>query len=129
MHDADVLFLTGLLGKKSFPKCRKGVRVVNVARGGIIDENDLVEALESGQVGGAALDVFEKEPPTNEALLSQDRLVMTPHLGASTKEAQRKVAEEIAELFVAAAEGRPVPGLVSMCITPTCYVYMIYTIH
>ena len=87
--------------------------MVNVARGGIIDENDLAEALESGQVGGAALDVFEKEPPTNEALLNQEKLVVTPHLGASTIEAQRKVAEEIAELFVAAAEGRPVPGLVS----------------
>lgn len=107
-----ISYLTGLLNKATFMKCRKGVHIINVARGGIIDETDLADALKSGQVGGAALDVFVKEPPTDKALLSQENLVVTPHLGASTKEAQRKVAEEIAHQFVAAAEGTVVPGLV-----------------
>lgn len=102
----------GLIGESSFPKCKKGVRVINAARGGIIDENALVKALESGQCAGAALDVFEEEPLTNEALRNQDNVVLTPHLGASTKEAQTKVAEEVAQLFVAYAEGKKVDGLV-----------------
>ena len=65
-------FCTGLLGDKTFPLCKKGVYVVNCARGGIIDEASLLKALESGQCGGAGLDVFETEPPTGE--LSQDSL-------------------------------------------------------
>ncbi len=103
----------GLLNDESFAKCKKGVRVINVARGGIIDEDALVRALVSGQCGGAGLDVFVEEPPTNKALLEQDKVVFTPHLGASTKEAQKKVAEEIADEFVAMATGGQVNGLVS----------------
>ena len=105
---------TGLLGDASFGKCKKGVRVINIARGGIIDEEALVRALESGQCGGAALDVFTEEPPTNRALLDQEKVVFTPHLGASTKEAQKKVAEEIANEFVAMATGGVVNGLVCL---------------
>ena len=98
----------------TFSKCKKGVRVINVARGGIIDEEALVRALQSGQCGGAGLDVFCEEPPTNGSLLDQENVICTPHLGASTVEAQKKVAEEIADEFIALAEGRVVNGLVSI---------------
>nr|CAH7723281.1 unnamed protein product [Callosobruchus chinensis] len=85
-------------------KCKKGVRIVNVARGGIINETDLLSALNSGQCGGAALDVFEQEPPVDKItweLIKHDKVVATPHLGASTTEAQIRVAVEIAEQIVA----------------------------
>lgn len=87
--------------------------MINVARGGIIDEDALVRAVESGQCAGAALDVFCEEPPTNPLLLGSERIICTPHLGASTAEAQKKVAAEIAELFVAMAEGKEVNAVVS----------------
>lgn len=87
----------GLLNKESFGKCKKGVRVVNCARGGIIDETDLLEALNSGQCGGAGLDVFVEEPPTNLELVKHANVVAAPHLGASTKEAQSRCGREIAE--------------------------------
>lgn len=103
----------GLLNDATFSKCKKGVRVINVARGGIIDEEALVRALQSGQCGGAGLDVFCEEPPTNRSLLDQENVICTPHLGASTVEAQKKVAEEIADEFIALAEGRVVNGLLN----------------
>ena len=105
----------GLLNDETFAKCKKGVRVINVARGGIIDEAALVKALQSGQCGGAALDVYVEEPPTNSDLLDQEKIICTPHLGASTVEAQKKVAEEIALEFIAMAEGKTVNGLVRSC--------------
>ncbi|HKN46454.1 MAG TPA: phosphoglycerate dehydrogenase [Candidatus Polarisedimenticolia bacterium] len=86
-----------LLGREALERCRPGVRIINVARGGIIDESALVEALLSGHVAGAALDVFESEPPAGSPLLGLDSVVLTPHLGASTQEAQEKVAARIAE--------------------------------
>jgi len=92
-----------LLNDTVFNKCKKGVRVVNVARGGIIDEESLLRNLKSGQCGGAGLDVFVEEPPKSEyykELLSHPKMVCTPHLGASTSEAQIRVAEEIAEELV-----------------------------
>jgi D-3-phosphoglycerate dehydrogenase len=90
-----------LLDQDRIARCRKGVRIVNVARGGVVDEGALVEALKSGQVAGAALDVFEHEPPTGSPLLGLDNVVLTPHLGASTQEAQEKVAARIAEQVAA----------------------------
>ncbi len=87
-----------LLDRKAFAKMQRGVLVVNAARGGIIDEAALFEALESGQVGGAALDVFEKEPPAkDDPLLAHERLICTPHLGASTEQAQVNVSIAVAE--------------------------------
>ncbi len=87
-----------LLGADAFAKMKKGVRIINVARGGLVDEAALFHALEDGTVAGAALDVFEQEPPSaGNPLLSHPRVVMTPHLGASTKEAQERVAMQIAE--------------------------------
>jgi D-3-phosphoglycerate dehydrogenase len=90
-----------LIGREQLLRCRRGVRIINVARGGIVDEAALVEALESGQVAGAALDVFEHEPPSGSPLLRLDSVVLTPHLGGSTREAQEKVASRIAEQIAA----------------------------
>jgi D-3-phosphoglycerate dehydrogenase len=86
-----------LLGEDEFKIMKDGVRVINCARGGILDEKALEEALESGKIGGAALDVYEKEPPTESPLLKRPNVVTTPHLGASTEEAQVNVAIDIAE--------------------------------
>lgn len=89
---------TGLLGADAFAKCRRGVLVVNAARGGIVDEAALLAALESGQVGGAALDVFVHEPPpADHPLIQHPRVICTPHLGASTEQAQLNVAIQVAE--------------------------------
>jgi len=87
-----------MIGKKEFAAMKKGVRLVNCARGGLIDEAALADALRSGIVGGAALDVFETEPPAKEnRLLGMDNVVLTPHLGASTEEAQVAVSVVVAE--------------------------------
>jgi D-3-phosphoglycerate dehydrogenase len=89
-----------LINKKSIRIMKDGVRIINCARGGIINETDLYDAIVSGKVAGAALDVFEKEPPENNPLLSLDNFICTPHLGASTKEAQENVAVAVAEQIV-----------------------------
>ncbi len=88
----------GLIGEKTFALMKKGVRLINCARGGIIDEAALLAALESGQVAGAALDVFVNEPPAkDDPLVAHPRVVATPHLGAATGEAQLNVAIAVAE--------------------------------
>lgn len=89
----------GLINAERLQKMKKGVRIINCARGGIVDEEALADALESGHVGGAALDVFVTEPPTNTRLIQQPTLLATPHLGASTEEAQELVAVEAAEII------------------------------
>ena len=86
-----------LLNKDTFAKCKKGVRIINCARGGLLVESDLKTAIESGQVAGAALDVFEEEPATTNPLFGMEQIVATPHLGASTSEAQENVAIQVAE--------------------------------
>ena len=91
----------GLVGRDALARCKPGVFVINAARGGIVDEDALCEALKSGRVAGAALDVYASEPPTGSPLLALDNVVCTPHLGASTEEAQEKVSVEIAEQIVA----------------------------
>jgi phosphoserine aminotransferase len=104
-----------LFNDETLKKCKKGVRIINCARGGIIDEMALLRALNSGQVAGAALDVFEVEPPPKEfvELFKHPNVIATPHLGASTGEAQDKVAKEIATHVVNAFEGRAVAGVVN----------------
>ena len=88
-----------MINRETLAKCRKGVRIINCARGGIIDDDALVEALDSGQVAGAALDVFAAEPPDMDApLIQHPNVIVTPHLGASTAEAQQLVAEQIGQL-------------------------------
>lgn len=108
-----------MLDKKAFSAMKKGVRIINCARGGIIDENALVEAINEGIVAGAAIDVFEKEPidPANP-LLALDKVVVTPHLGASTAEAQIGVAVDVAEGIIAALKGEPVATAVNMAPIP-----------
>ena len=88
----------GILGAEAFARAKPGLLVINAARGGIVDERALLEALDSGQVGGAALDVFEQEPPDAQSpLIAHPRVVCTPHLGASTEQAQVNVSVAIAE--------------------------------
>jgi D-3-phosphoglycerate dehydrogenase len=87
----------GLLNAERLQRCKPGVRIVNCARGNLIDESALATALHDGRVAGAALDVFAQEPPTDSPLLQAPNLVATPHLGASTVESQRKVGMQIAE--------------------------------
>ncbi|KAJ4880741.1 hypothetical protein Rs2_37796 [Raphanus sativus] len=95
-----------ILNDETFAKMKKGVRIVNVARGGVIDEDALVRALDAGIVAQAALDVFTKEPPAKDSpLVQHERVTVTPHLGASTMEAQEGVAIEIAEAVVGALNG------------------------
>ncbi|PWA51833.1 D-3-phosphoglycerate dehydrogenase [Artemisia annua] len=89
----------------TFAKMKKGVRIINVARGGVIDEDALLRALDSGLVAQAALDVFCEEPPKDSKLVLHENVIATPHLGASTKEAQEGVAVEIAEAVVGALQG------------------------
>jgi D-3-phosphoglycerate dehydrogenase / 2-oxoglutarate reductase len=86
-----------ILNADAFAKAKKGVRIVNCARGELIVEADLMAALESGQVGGVAVDVYSVEPPENYSLFGHDNVVATPHLGAATTEAQEKVALQVAE--------------------------------
>lgn len=90
----------GMLNKDSFKKMKKGVFIINCARGGLVNEEDLLWALNEGIVAGAALDVFAKEPPEPGDLLKDDRIIFTPHLGASTEEAQENVAVAVAEQIV-----------------------------
>lgn len=86
-----------IINKESFAKMKKGVRIINCARGGLINEADLKDAIESDHVAGAALDVFEVEPAKDNLLFGMEQIVATPHLGASTNEAQEKVALQVAE--------------------------------
>ncbi len=84
-----------VLGKEEFDKMKDGVFVVNCARGGVVDEGALLEALDSGKVAAAAIDVFEEEPTQNEKLYTHPKVALTPHIGGSTKEAQARIGEEI----------------------------------
>jgi len=91
---------TGLLNKEAFEQMKHGVMIVNCARGGIVDEDELYAALQSGKVAGAALDVLENEPAGICPLIEHERLICTPHLGASTQEAQTKVAVDVAAQII-----------------------------
>jgi D-3-phosphoglycerate dehydrogenase len=104
----------GLLNKAAFEKMKDGVMIINCARGGIIDEADLNEALRSGKVAGAALDVFENEPPGVCPLFEVDRVICTPHLGASTLEAQTNVAVQVAEQIIAYLKGGTIINAVNV---------------
>src|SRR5262249_54773184 len=87
----------GIIDAKAIAKTKKGVRIINCARGGLVVEEDLKVAIESGHVAGAALDVFKEEPATNNPLFALEPVICTPHLGASTTEAQENVALQVAE--------------------------------
>ena len=101
-----------LIDRSYLEKVKKGVRIINCARGGIVNEEALLEGLESGIVAGAALDVFEQEPPGTH--LKHPNLIVTPHLGASTKEAQEKVAKEISEEVIDILEYDSIRNAINM---------------
>jgi D-3-phosphoglycerate dehydrogenase len=103
-----------LFNKELLAACKPGVRIVNASRGGIIDEDALAEAIRSGHVAGAALDVFAKEPTTESPLFELDQVVATPHLAASTPEAQDKAGVVIAEQIALALAGQFVPFAVNV---------------
>ena len=104
----------GLIDGELLAKSKQGIRIVNAARGGVIDEDALYESIKSGHVGGAALDVFAEEPATGSPLLSLPSVVVTPHLGASTTEAQDKAGITIAEQVILALAGELVPFAVNL---------------
>jgi D-3-phosphoglycerate dehydrogenase len=89
-----------MIGAEQFAKMKTGVRIINCARGGIINEDALYEALTSGKVAGAALDVFAEEPPTDWKLLKLENVIGSPHIGAATKEAQTRVGAEVAQIVI-----------------------------
>jgi D-3-phosphoglycerate dehydrogenase len=91
----------GMIGTEQFAKMKNGVRIINCARGGIVNEDALYEALTSGKVAGAALDVFNEEPPTDWKLAKLDNVIASPHIGAATKEAQARVGAEVADKLIA----------------------------
>ena len=104
----------GLFNKELLGRTKRGVRIINAARGGLVVEQDLADAINSGHVAGAALDVFDSEPATESPLFGIPSVVVTPHLGASTEEAQDKAGEQIAEQIVLALRGDFVPYAVNV---------------
>jgi D-3-phosphoglycerate dehydrogenase len=104
----------GLFGAAEFARMKKGVRLVNCARGGIYDETALAAAIKIGQVAGAALDVYNEEPPANRELVELPQVVVTPHLGASTREAQENVAIDVAIEVIKVLKGEPFKNAVNL---------------
>lgn len=105
---------TGLIGAEQFAKAKPTLRIVNCSRGGIIDEDALVEALTSKRIAGAGLDVYVNEPPVGSPLLGLDNIILTPHLGASTDEAQEKAGVSVARSVRLALDGELVPDAVNV---------------
>jgi D-3-phosphoglycerate dehydrogenase len=105
---------TGMIAAAQLKSMKKTAYIVNVARGGLIDEADLAEALAAGTIAGAGLDVFSSEPPTETALLGLPNVVVTPHLGASTDEAQEKAGVSVARSVRLALDGELVPDAVNV---------------
>jgi D-3-phosphoglycerate dehydrogenase / 2-oxoglutarate reductase len=104
----------GLFGAKEFALMKKGVRLVNCARGGIYDEAALAEAIKNGQVAGVAIDVYPTEPPTDRTLIDLPQVVVTPHLGASTREAQENVAVDVAIEVIKVLKGESFKNAVNL---------------
>uniref|UniRef100_T1JC31 D-3-phosphoglycerate dehydrogenase n=1 Tax=Strigamia maritima TaxID=126957 RepID=T1JC31_STRMM len=102
-----------LINDEVFGKCRQGVRIVNISRGGIIDESALVRALQSNKCGGAALDVFAEEPPQNFTLIQHPKVICTPHVGANTAEAQLEVSKQMALQIVDFVNHKALTGVVN----------------
>jgi len=105
---------TGIINADMLKRAKRSLRIVNVARGGIADEADLAEALRNGTIAGAALDVFTKEPVTDSPLFGLGNIVVTPHLGASTREAQDRAGEVVADMVQLALNGDFVPFAVNL---------------
>src|SRR5690606_39256783 len=105
---------TGLIGAEQFALAKPSLRIVNASRGGIIEEDALADALRTGRIAGAGLDVFVSEPPTGSPLLDLENVVVTPHLGASTDEAQEKAGVSVAKSVRLALDGELVPDAVNV---------------
>jgi D-3-phosphoglycerate dehydrogenase len=122
VEQADVLTIhlpknketTGIINADMLKRAKRSLRIVNVARGGIADEADLADALRNGTIAGAALDVFTKEPVTDSPLFGLGNIVVTPHLGASTREAQDRAGEVVADMVQLALNGDFVPFAVNL---------------
>ena len=114
LHVAKTPETIGLIGAHFLAKARPSLRVINVSRGGIVDETALADAIREGRIAGAALDVFEKEPTTESPLFELPSVVVAPHLGASTREAQDKAGDTIAEQVGLALAGEFVPFAVNV---------------
>src|SRR3954451_5753055 len=108
-----------LLNRDRLGKMKKGALLVNCARGGVVDEAALLESLEAGHLGGAALDVFAEEPPKDLTLVRHKKVVATPHLGAQTREAQERISIETAEMVLAALSGSLAVAAVNLPFRPT----------
>jgi D-3-phosphoglycerate dehydrogenase len=104
----------GLVNRDLLLKAKPSLRIINVARGGIVDEDDLAECIRDGVIGGAALDVFSSEPTTESPLFGLESVIVTPHLGASTREAQDKAGDTIATMVQLALAGDFVPYAVNV---------------
>lgn len=107
-----------LIGRRELARMKRGAYLINTARGGVVDEEALLEALEEGHLAGAGLDVFAQEPPGPTPLVCHPRVVATPHLGASTAEAQAEVAREVVEQVLAVLRGQPAPFTVNAPAIP-----------
>lgn len=107
-----------LIGARELSLLKPSARLINCARGNLVDEQALFEAVESGRLAGAAVDVFSKEPATDNILLKSDKILVTPHLAASTAEAQKSVALDIAEQVISVLEGRPARYAVNAPLIP-----------
>ncbi len=118
IHLPKTVETTGLIGERELAAMKPGARLVNTARGGIVDELALAKAVESGHLAGAAIDVFVEEPTTESPLFDVDEVVVTPHLGASTAEAQDKAGLAIAEQLLLALSGQFVPNAVNVDAGP-----------
>lgn len=115
-----------LLGEEELKKMKKGAKIINTARGGIVDEIALAKAIEEGIIGGAAIDVFEQEPPPpDHPLLKLEQVIVTPHLGASTVEAQEYVAIDVAEQIVNFFKGIPPSSPVNLPVLPPEVLYLV----
>lgn len=113
MHLPKTAETAGLIGEDALKKVKPEVRIINAARGGVLDESALYKAITEGRVAGAGLDVYATEPCTDSPLFALDQVVATPHLGASTDEAQEKAGIAVAESVVAYFAGEHVPGSVN----------------
>ncbi len=107
-----------LIGSRELAMMKPGARLVNVARGELIDDEALIKALDQEKLAGAALDVFSQEPPVESPIVNHPKVVVTPHLGASTREAQREVAIEVAEQVMAVLRGEPARNTVNAPFLP-----------
>ena len=108
----------GLIAEAELALMKPGARIINTARGGVVDEEALCRAVAEGRVAGAALDVFEGEPKVNPKLLESENIIVTPHLGASTAEAQERVALDVVEQVIAVFKGEPVRYAVNAPLIP-----------